>query len=709
MRHIEWVLRDKPLKVLACAIITVLGGPVSAAEQDAAKNDTIIVNASSSQDHDDEVTAVAHDAGVATKSNTPLARTPQSVSVITQAQIAAQAARTVPQALRYLAGVSSESSGADSRFDTITVRGFQADEYLDGLHLPNEYYWSRPAWDPFLLSRIEVVKGPASVLYGQANPGGVINMVSKKPQAAPGGEVYTSAGNHHQFGAGFDVTGPLTDDNVWLGRAIGNFYNTKTQVDHTQYQDYNFAPSLTWRPNDKTHLTLLAQLRKDPDAGFYNMLPVSGTLTNNPNGNIPSNFYGGQPGVDKYKREQASIGYEFEHQFNDDATVRQKLRYISTSASYNMVYPFGTVSNAPQVYRYTMKDYETLTNLALDNQAEFKGNTGSVSHTLLTGVDFTHSSQRVSSGFGSASPLDYLDPDYSTPVILPDYTNFTHSTMDQTGAYLQDQAQWNNWLLSLGGRFDYAKTDVHNLASDTSSETHDHAKTGRAGLLYHFDNGLAPYISYSTSFKPTSGSDFYGNAFKPTKGKQSEVGLKYDPVGLDALFTLALFDLKQTNVATADPSHANYSVQTGEIRSRGIELEGQINVTPYWLVLASYALTDPQVTQSNDGVRGNEPVGISRNSARLWSQYAFEGGVLNGFSLGGGVRYIGTSYANTTNTLKVPAATVYDARAAYQWRQWQLALNAANLTNKTYLAACQNTGCYYALKRQYIATLSYQW
>lgn len=375
---------------------------------------------------------------------------------------------------------------------------------------------------------------------------------------------------------------PLTDSKEWLGRVAGTFFDTKTQVDHTRYQHYDIAPSVTWQPNDRTSLTLLSQLRQDPDTGFYNMLPMKGTLVNNPNGHIGTDFYGGQPGFDSYTRRQGSIGYQFRTELNDSVTLRQNVRY------------------------------------------------------------------------------------------------------------------------------DSAQTKATNLLNDTHKTRNDYATTGRAGLLYHFDNSIAPYISYSTSFVPSAGTDFNGNAFKPTKGKQTEVGLKYDPVGLDALFTLALFDLRQTNVATPDPDHVNYSVQTGEIRSRGIELEGKINVTPAWQILASYSLTDPEVLQANDGSEGKHPTGISRNLAKFWSQYAFSG-PLDGFSLGGGVRYVGPSYATTDNSLQVPGATVYDARIGWQYRQWQVALNAANLNNKTYLAACQNNGCEYAVKRQYVATLSYQW
>ncbi|HDG1679269.1 TonB-dependent siderophore receptor [Kluyvera ascorbata] len=711
MNQVGKLFRDKPLKVLACTIIAGYSGQAFTADNghDSTKEQTIVVTAAApSQGQDDESSLVAHNATAGTKSSQPISRTSQSIAVVTQAQIAAQAAKTIPEALRYVSGVASENAGPDTRFDTIVVRGFEADEYLDGLRLPREAWWSRPAWDPFLLSRIEVVKGPSSVLYGQANPGGVVNMVSKTPQAQPGGEVYMSTGNNNLFGTGFDVTGPLTDDNTLLGRVAGTFFDTETQVDHTRYQHYDIAPSFTWQPSDRTSLTVLAQLRKDPDSGFYNQMPTSGTLTYNPNGQISSKFYGGQPGFDSYERKQGSIGYQFRHDFNDTVTFRQNLRYISSTGDYLMVYPWGVHADAPLIDRYSMNLQETMVNFAVDNQAEFHLQTGPVQHTLLAGIDRMHSSVRSRAGYGDASPINYLNPDYSTPVEVPAFTSSTHSTLDQTGFYLQDQLEWANWIMNLAGRYDAAKTKSTNLLTDARTESNDYATTGRAGLLYHFDNGLAPYVSYSTSFVPSSTTDFYGHGFKPTEGKQTEMGLKYDPVGLDALFTLALFNLRETNVATPDPDHANYSVQTGEIRSRGIELDGKINITPAWSVLASYALTDPEVISANDGTEGKHPVGIARNSAKLWTQYALSG-PLDGFSIGGGVRYVGSSYANTDNSLKVPAATVYDARLGYDWHEWGVALNAANLTNKTYLATCQNNGCEYAMKRQLTATVSYKW
>lgn len=693
--------------VSAALMMCWMAGQAHAADKTAtAVLPTVTVTSDAAQDDAD--TFVAKKASGATKSDRPLIETSQSVSVITQAQIASQGAKNVPQALRYLGGVQSEAGGADYRFDTIVIRGFNADEYLDGLRLPTVTYWSRPNYDAYLLDRIEVVKGPNSVLYGQTSPGGVVNLVSKRPTADPYHEVYITAGNHNLMEGGLDLSGALDDDQHWLGRLTGTMSKSDTQVDDTKYKHYDIAPALTWQPDSNTSLTFLSQFRKDPDTGFYNQLPVEGTLVNNPNGHISSSFYGGQPGFDKYSRQQASVGYEFMHHFDDVWTVHQNLRYLQTKSDYKMVYPFGVVASAPEVNRYSMHIMEEFKAFDVDTRLQAKFDTGPVNHDLMFGVDYVHDDLRQNAGYGSASPLNYLDPDYSTPVADPAITSHNRLFMTQTGFYAQDQMKWQNWLLNLGGRYDEAQTRSTDLVAEDRTELNDYATTGRAGLMYLFDNGISPYVSYATSFQPQTGTSYSGTAFTPTKGKQSEAGVKYQPKGLDALFTAAVYDLKQQNVLTADPDHPNYSVQTGEIRSRGIELEAKANITPDWLVSTSYAYTDPEVTSSNDGNQGNSPVGIARHTAALWSEYALHG-LLDGLSVGGGARYVGTSYANNANSLKVPAVTVFDAMARYRWQQWQLAMNVQNLTDKEYLNYCQDNGCHYGLRRQYMATLSYQW
>jgi len=706
--------RLKPLNAMLSLLFisSNFAAPSAHAVAQNASGDTIQINATNNVAPDDQTSDlynyVAKDATAPTKLAIPLMQTTQSVSVITQAQINAQGAKNVSQALRYNAGVLSEVGGADYRFDTVYIRGFQADEYLDGLRLPTVTYWARPNFDAYMLDRIEVLKGPSSVLYGQSNPGGVVNLVSKRPTADPIHEVYVTLGNHNDREAGIDLSGALDNDEHWLGRLTASGSKSDTQVDYTQYEHYDIAPSLTWKPNDNTSLTFLSQFRRDPDAGFFNQLPVVGTLVSSPNGKIPTGFYGGQPGLDSYTRKQASIGYQFEHHFDDVWTVRQNLRYLASSSDYTMTYPFGNVANSSYVDRYTFLDHESLKAFDVDTQAQAKFDTGPVNHTLLFGVDYVHDDLRENSGSGVASPIDYLNPDYSAPVARPDYTAHQRLFMTQTGFYAQDQMKWQKWIFNVAGRYDQAQTRTTTYETGSRRELNNYATTGRTGLMYQFDSGFAPYVSYATSFEPLVGTTFAGNAFKPTKGKQSEIGLKYQPKSIDALFTASLFNLTQTNVATADPDHVNYTLQTGEVRSKGLELDGKVNITPDWLVSANYAYTSPVVTSSNDGNEGKVAVSIPRHTGTLWTQYSLHG-LLEGLTVGGGARYVGTAYANSENTLKVPAATVYDAMARYRWKAWQIAFNVQNLTDKVYVNTCQDNGCHYGLRRQYLTTLSYQW
>ncbi|MFT4274144.1 MAG: TonB-dependent siderophore receptor [Pantoea sp.] len=697
----------------AMLLILFSSAPAWAADNNNTHDTTLTVTANNNVDSDggdaDSWNQVAKKADSVTKSSRPLIETPQSISVITQAQMASQGALNVAQALRYNSGIGSEGGGADYRFDDITIRGFSADEFLDGLRLPTVTYWSRPNFDTFLLDRVEVVKGPDSVTFGQASPGGVVNMVSKRPTAEPIHQIFVSTGSHNLFETGLDLSGALDNDEHWLGRITGTWSRSDTQVDYTKYKHYDIAPALTWQPNDDTRLTLLSQFRKDPYTGFYNQMPLEGSLIHLAQGNFSDNFYGGQPGFDYYRREQASVGYDFMHKFDDTWSVHQNLRYLHTSSDYQMVYPTGTnVDGSATVSRDSMRIIESFNAFDVDTNVQGNLYTGPVNHAVTLGMDYVHDDLRQNSGYGTASDISYLNPDYSTPVASPSIDYHNRSFMTQLGFYMQDSMKWNHWILNLGGRYDQAQSRAQNWNTATRTELNDYATTGRAGLMYHFDNGIAPYISYGTSFQPQSGTTYGGAPFKPTKGKQSEVGIKYQPNGFNALFSAALYDLRQTNVLTADPDHVNYSVQTGEIRSQGFELEGKANITSRWLVNASYALTNPKVISANDDTEGKQPVAIARQTASLWTEYALPG-IFDGITLGGGARYVGTNYATTDNSLKVPARTIYDAMMRYRWQEWQLALNLQNLTDKQYISNCNDLGCHFGLRRQLIATVSYQW
>ncbi|MFT4119042.1 MAG: TonB-dependent siderophore receptor [Bradyrhizobium sp.] len=643
-----------------------------------------------------------------------------AISVVTQDQVQAQGAVTVPQAIRYTSGTTVEQTGADLRFDNIYIRGFLADQYLDSLKLI-QGSWAQTIVEPYNLERIEVLHGPSSVLYGQASPGGIVDMVSKMPTVDPYREMFLTTGSYGRIQGGVDVSGPIDKDKQFLYRLTASGFDVGSQVDDTRYQRVSIAPSLTWRPDNDTSITFLGTYQRDPKAGFFNQLPLGGAGTLFPlvtGYKIPTSFYPGEPSYDKMDRTLASVGYKFEHRFESGWTVRQNLRYRENDADVAVVSPLGTIDASGNMSRSAFTEQETLKTFSVDNQAEAKFNAGPFQHTALFGIDYQHGTDRVQSTYGTTgvAAINVYNPVYN--VAIPQQPLLANSlqTFNQLGFYAQDQIKLGNWVALLGLRQDESDTTTNNFKTSKTTSQTDHAFTKRAALLYKFDNGVAPYVQYTESFQPVVGTDFYGNPYRPTTGQQEEVGIKFQP-NPKTLLSAAVFNLTQQNVQTPDPSNSLNTIQTGEIRSRGVELEGKSEVTPNLTVLASYTHLDLAVTATNTaGTLGKRPVGIPDNTASVWADYTFHSGPLDGFGLAGGVRYLGESAGNTTNTYSVPATTLVDAALHYdlaglsrQLKGFKMSVNATNLFDRTYVQWCQNFGCYYGLRRQVLATLRYQW
>ncbi|AWM09684.1 TonB-dependent siderophore receptor [Bradyrhizobium symbiodeficiens] len=667
---------------------------------------------------------VATRSGTGTKTDTPLIETPAAISVVTQDQIQAQGAQSIAQAVRYTPGVRSEFAGADARTDAVYVRGFLADQYLDSLRLLNFGIFAYSLVEPFNLERVEVLHGPASILYGQSSPGGLVDMVSKRPTLDPYHEMFVSTGSYGRMQAGVDLSGPIDKNKEFLYRFIASGFDVGSQVDHGDYQRISIAPSLTWRPDNNTTLTVLGTYQRDPKAGFYNQLPPLGVGTVTPfkGAFIPTSFYSGEPGFDKTDRTYGSVGYLFEHSFNNSVKVRQNLRYTDLSTDFAVVSPFGPdPSNLPRGAYTTL---ESIRSIAVDNQVETRFHAGPIEHTVLAGIDYRNGVDKTLNGtIASVSSINAFNPVYGQSFGPVPFTTRNRQRIDQVGEYIQDQIKYDHWVALLGIRHDLAQscTDSTALASNvtTTSPKSDTAVTKRGALLYKFDNGIAPYIQYTESFQPTAGTTFAGSPFVPTTGKQEEVGIKYQPND-KSLYTIAAFNLVQQNVLTpdTDPTHGvGQRVQTGEIRSRGIEFEAKTEVNRELTVLASYTYLDNVVTKTNTGTQlGKHPVGFPMNSASVWADYTFRGGALDGFGLSGGVRYIGELPGNTANTFYVPAVTLFDAAIHYDFsalgpmfKGYSAQVNATNLFDKTYVTYCQDGGCYYGLRRNVIATLRYKW
>ncbi|WP_407579328.1 TonB-dependent siderophore receptor [Citrobacter koseri] len=659
----------------------------------------------------------------ATKTSAELVKTPQSVSVVTRDQMDALDATSVSQALRYTAGAFTEYRGSSNRNDEVFVRGFSyVPKFLDGLSFGATASSQTGTVDPWLLERVELVRGPASVLFGQVNPGGLISMTSKRPTSEPIHKVQFSTGNRDLAEGAFDFGGPLSDDGRVLYRLNGI---ARTQ--HNQVEDYKdsrvaIAPAITWYPNDQTRFTLLTSYQKDPDAGYRNFLPAYGTVTSANGKYIPLDFNVSDPDYDQSWREQTMVGYEFEHQFNDMMTFRQNARYASIKQKYRYLVYFNSKPESTLLSRRAQHEERTTNEFGIDNQLEAQFATAQMNHTLLGGLDYKSSNdkQLLMRGSGSQYDMDWTHPVYGVNVDESTFSTASHEqqNLDQMGLYLQDQMSWNNWELLLSGRYDWTEVRTTDYINSEKTQQNDNKFTWRTGLLYAFDFGLSPYISYSTSYEPNLQTNRApGSApFKPTTGKQTEVGVKYQPMD-NTLMSLALYDLKQSNVSTYN-STLGWFENAGEVRSKGVEAEIHSSLWDSVNLIGSYTYTDAETVNTTvAGTEGKTPARIPAHMASAFASYTFPGGPLKSLTTGVGVRYIGTSYGDAKNTFKVPAVDLYDAMVSYELGELNSSLKGAavqfnvnNIADTKYVASCaSDTACFYGVGRTVTATVSYSW
>ena len=663
-----------------------------------------------------------------TKTDTPLLETPQAISIVTRDQIQAQGAQTVMEALHYTPAVSLEAFNTGAFFDNVKIRGFSAPTYVDGLRVPTDgALFAVPRFETYGLERIEVLKGPSSGLYGQSDPGGLLNLVSKRPRATPHYEIEGTFGSYDRFQGAFDIGGPVDKNGEVLYRIVGLARQSDTQTNFVQDNKLFIAPSLTWRPSIDTSFTLLSHYQKIDNQGYQQYVPGQATLLPNPFGRLSRSTYLGEPGHDRYKLEQASVGYAFEHRLDNNLQVRQNLRYLEITN--DMVAMRGDALVADRFFLRTPIHVDARArNLAIDNQLQADFSTGPLIHKVLAGFDFldTRSSNlsKLASSLALYSPIDIFNPVYGGPIApvsaLTDFINI-HTTQQQAGLYLQDQVKLDRWTLSLTGRQDWASTENVSTGFVPLPGTYrrsDGASTGRVGLNYLFDTGLSPYANYSTSFVPNSGVSMQGVSFKPTTGEGKEIGLKFMPTGTNLMVTAALFEINQDNVVTADPVNPLFNIQTDAARVRGFELEARGNVTREFEIVAGYSALKPEVTKSVAGNVGKYLPNVNLDQASFWGKYTWYDGGLAGFGLGAGVRYVGESYGDAANTIHIPSYTLFDATVSYDLayarphlKGWKAQVNATNIANTYYVSSCQTALAYCGLGtgRTVLGTLRYAW
>lgn len=656
---------------------------------------------------------VARRAVTATKTDTPVMEAPQSITVITRDRMELQGAQSVAQATGYTAGVVGGGFGNDNRGDSVKIRGTDSTQYLDGL-LNAVGYYNNTRPDPYALERMEILRGPSGMLYGQGAVGGILNLVSKRPQPEAAREIGVSFGNYNRKQIQADFTGPIDADGKWLYRFVAMARDSDSSVDFVKDNRYFIAPSLTYRPNADTSFTLLANFQKDDTGTMIGFFPWRGTQIENPAGQIPQNFFVSEPGFDKYTAEQHAVGYQFEHRFNDTFTVRQNLRYSHSTVDYRSIYTagftgatHGWVPGSDTLLRRTIYlNQPTLNQFAVDTQVQSKFRTGPVGHTLLTGLDYQNSESTGRTGVGGfAAPINVFNPVYGNYQAPTSTRDLNPAKQIQTGLYLQDQIEWNKWLLMLGLRYDWSRASQDNTPS---ASIDDNELTKRFGLMYRSDIGLNPYVSYSESFQGQAGFNVAGQAFKPLRGKQWEVGLKYQPPGRNMTFTAALFDMRENNRKVAGVVNGMASaVQVGEARTRGAELEAMASVGRLDLI-ATYTYLDAKVIEGTPAETGQRLASIPSNMASLWANYRFSLFDIPGFLAGAGMRYNGPSYDGTGNN-RVGGVTLYDAVLAYDRGPVRVALNMTNLFDRQYVSTCIARGdCFFGTRRTIVGSVTYR-
>ncbi|EOV8838925.1 ferrichrome porin FhuA [Cronobacter dublinensis] len=709
---------------LAVFVATACGGfAASAVAADhGQKEETITVSASAAAQESawgPAPTIAAKRSATATKTDTPIEKTPQSVSVVTREEMDMRQSQSVKEALGYTPGVVVSNRGASTTYDFVSIRGFTSvglsqNNYLDGLKLQGNFY-NDAVIDPYMLERVELMRGPTSVLYGKSNPGGIIAMVSKRPTTEPLREVQFKMGTDNLYQTGFDFSDAIDDNGEFSYRLTGVARSNDQQQVNAKQKRYAIAPSFTWRPDDKTSFTFLSYFQNEPQTGYYGWLPKEGTVEPLPNGKrIGSDFNEGASN-NTYSRNQKMVGYSVEHAFDDIFTVRQNLRFSEMKTSQQSVYGTGIQADGHTLNRGTVVDNERLQNFSVDTQLQSTFATGDLDHTLLTGVDFMRMRNDINAAFGSAPAIDlygdYTPEDFDFGNAVPYQLNETK----QTGIYVQDQAEWDKWVFTLGGRYDWSQQATTVRADGGSVERNDHQFTWRGGVNYLFDNGISPYVSYSQSFEPNA-FDLYSTprmAFAPSKGEQYEAGVKYVPKDMPIVITGAVYQLTKTNTLTTDPNDATQQVPSGEVRSRGVELEAKAALNANINVTASYTYIDAEYTKDTN-LKGNHVEQVPRNMGSLWGDYTFNNGPLSGLTIGTGGRFIGSSYGDPANTFKVGSAAVMDAVVKYDLARLGLpgssvAVNVNNLLDREYVSSCfQTYGCFWGAERQVTATATFR-
>lgn len=653
---------------------------------------------------------VAKRSATGTKTDTAIVDVPQSISVLGAREIEDKGMVTLTDALAQTAGVGVNPYGFDSRApDWVTLRGFDGwytSSYRDGLAQNVGITFLGVQTEIYGLERLEVLRGPASVLFGKGDVGGVVNRVSKVPGIEAQREIGVQIGRYDRKQLMVDVGGALDADQRWLWRVVGVGLDTGTQDVYPNGQRMKqerqyLAPSLTWKITPQTALTLQAEvLHDDSDDDVQYVTAADGAQTR---------IKEGDPRYSRIKTESESAGYQLRHDLDGGWQLQQKMRYAHRYMDKHHILSFFD-ADPNALLRQARHDIESVNESAVDTSVQGAISTGGVEHRLLFGIDYDRSRAEWQRWQGMVASLNMLNPVYGIDLPTPTAQARDKQVIsEQIGLYAQDQIQFDqHWRLTLGARQDRARTRLNDRRGEVQDRRTDNATTGRVGASYQVGNGWAPYVSYGVSFVPVLAIDD-DLLFSPSRGKQTELGVKYIPEDRPLSFTAAVYNLKKTNVVSYDPvefiPHA-----LGQVRSRGLELEARAELgRHFWLTGSFTALNMKILSSAVPEEVGNTPILTPKRSSALWLDYAANGSGGQGLSVGGGLRYTGKRYNNGANTSFENGYTVADAAIRYDSGPWRLALNVSNLFDKAYLSGRAYGSYFVGAERNVVLTAKYRW
>ncbi|WP_420225617.1 TonB-dependent siderophore receptor [Pigmentiphaga litoralis] len=667
---------------------------------------------------------VAQRSATGTKTDIPLIDVPQSTSIVTADRLETIGAVTLKDALGYTPGIGIAPYGTDSRYDWVTIRGFEAYSpgfYLDGLPMRNNANFGLWRMQPYGAERLEILRGPSSVLYGLGNPGGVVNVVSKLPTAQPLRELQVQTGARGRKQVAGDVSGPLNDDGSLLYRLTALGRDAELPAGRME-DDYLFlAPSLTWKPSADTTATLMAQLGSTRSGVYTRIAPAYGSLLATPAGTrIPSDLFLGIAGANRFDQDQRLAGYQLSHRVDDTWTLKQNARASLVKLDYQQmtIEGYETKNEAdtldPANYRYVAfvpyAARERMTSFVIDNQAHAGLNWGEWRHDVLIGLEHQRSRLDAMTIYGGKAPSqDLLSARRDdAPITLADPASHAASVVRQTGLYVQDQMKWRRWSFTLGARYDNASSEtIDKLAGNARTDARDTNVSTRAGVVYRAPNGWAPYVSYAESFAPTGVLDPISRTpFRAETGRQFEAGVRWQPAGRRQTLSAAIFDLRRKDFITYDPSFTPR--QNGDASVRGLELEVLAELTRRLNLTGAYSLTPrAKVISSADPAKiGTQPLAVPRHRVSVWADYRWS----TGFRIGAGVRHESSTWgADSAAPAQIPSQTLVDAMIGWDTRAWRLALNVQNVTDKAIITTCSARTCYYGSPRTVLATATYRW